>query len=436
MNSLLARNARCAGNGGRYFENVSQVGDEIRVFAVSLARFIRNLCHGLTVAGGHFKHDAHRFDTRNIARQVGADAETDIDPTAQRPEYFQGLGQRQAVGEHQRLAHRVDAELVVAGDGFFCPEHRITGVVAQAVEELGEIHVEVTEESISGDAVGQGDPQQAAILANPAIKGGYLAIYQPWAELLMGHDPLVGHGAQRFHVQLAGKMHVAGADEAPREIVLEHVHHFFLHSVRKAAPGAEIGNLQLGQFVAAGVGGQPVELAIELLAGLLQNDFPVAIAVTHFADDRQHRYFEQNHMQPRTAPADEQLAVLNAGVDVAQVEAEQAKKSKEIRLHEADALQETQLVGAQAQFGETLDLVTDFRQVRAQILAVTATELPFDFDVRVVVQHRLHHRQFVKVGVEQVLHDAIAKYALAHNGSLHAGRGPWSRRFSCFNEWG
>ena len=230
----------------------------------------------------------------------------------------------------------------------------------------------------------------------------------------MGHDPLVSHGAQRFHVQLAGQMHVAGADETSGEVVLEHVDHFRLHAKGKASAGAEIGDLQLRQFVGRGVGGQPVELAIKLFTGLLQRGFPVAIAVAHFADDRQQRYFVKDHMQPRPAQADEQLAVLDAGMQVTQVEAEQTEEAQEVRFQEGDALKETQLIGTQAQLGQALDLMTDLGQIRAQILGVAAAELPFDFDVGVVVQHRLHHRQLVEVGVEQVLHDAIGKHTLAH----------------------
>ncbi|VVN46066.1 hypothetical protein PS676_05750 [Pseudomonas fluorescens] len=288
--------------------------------------------------------------------------------------------------------------------------------MAQAVKEFGEVQVEVVEEGIHGDAVSQGDPEQTPVFADPAIEGSDLAVDQPWAELLVRHDPLVSHGAQRFHVQFPGQMHVAGADETTGEIVLEHVHYFFLHAVGKATASTEIGYLQFRQFVAAGVSGQPVELAIELLTRLLQYDFAIAIAVAHFADDGQQRHFEQDHMQPRSAQADEQFAVFDAGVDVAQVEAEQPEEPQEIRLHEADALHETQLVGGQAQLGQALDLDADFRQVRAQIFTVAATELPFDVHVRVVVQHRLHHRQFVEVGVEQVLHDAIGKHTLAHRG--------------------
>ncbi|MNQ59919.1 hypothetical protein D3C85_741820 [compost metagenome] len=72
--------------------------------------------------------------------------------------------------------------------------------------------------------------------------------------MLVGHDPFVGHGAQWLHVELAGQMHIAGADEASGEIVLEHVHHFFLHAVGEASTGAEVGDLQMREFIGAGIG--------------------------------------------------------------------------------------------------------------------------------------------------------------------------------------
>ena len=53
----------------------------------------------------------------------------------------------------------------------------------------------------------------------------------------------------------------------------------------------------------------------------------VQIAVAYFADDGQQRHFEQDHMQPRTFQAQEQLVVFDADVHVAQVEAEQSQKA-------------------------------------------------------------------------------------------------------------
>jgi len=104
--------------------------------------------------------------------------------------------------------------------------------------------------------------------------------------------------------------------------MLEHIDHFFLHPVRKASARAEVGHLQLRQFLAAGIRRQPIELAVQLLAGLFEDHGLVAVAVTHFADDGQHRHFKQDHMQPRPAQADKQLAVLDAGLHITQVEAE------------------------------------------------------------------------------------------------------------------
>ncbi|MNO03532.1 hypothetical protein D3C81_2242700 [compost metagenome] len=50
---------------------------------------------------------------------------------------------------------------------------------------------------------------------------------------------------------------------------------------------------------------QPVELAVQLVAGLGQTHAWVQVAVAHFADDRQQRHFEQDYMQPRALQAQE-----------------------------------------------------------------------------------------------------------------------------------
>lgn len=200
--------------------------------------------------------------------------------------------------------------------------------MAQAIEQLGKVQVEIAQEGIHGDAIGQGDAEQSAVLANPAVQRGDLAVDQPWAELLVGHDPLVGHGAQRLDIQFPCQVDVAGADEACREIIAQHPYHLFLDAAGEAPAGAEIGYLQLGQFIGAGMRLQPVELAIELIAGIAQAHAWVQVAVAHLADDRQERHFEQHHMQPRAAQAQAQLVVLDAQAQVAQVEAEQPQKAQ------------------------------------------------------------------------------------------------------------
>ncbi|MNO88402.1 hypothetical protein D3C76_798510 [compost metagenome] len=239
----------------------------------------------------------------------------------------------------------------------------------------------------------------------------------------MGHDPLVGHGAQRLDIQFPCQVDVAGADKAAREIVAQHTHHFFLHTAGKAPAGAEVGHLQFGQFIFAGMRTQPVELAVQLVARFGQAHVRVQMAVAHFADDGQQRHFEQDHMQPRAFQAQEQLVVFYPQAYVAQVEAEQAQKAQEVGLEEADAFEERELAVIQGEVAEQFELVADLAEVGAQVLAVAAAEFPFDVGVRVVVQHALHHGEFVEVGVEQVVHDALGECALAHQWG--SGSGEW-----------
>ncbi|MNQ92187.1 hypothetical protein D3C85_1076040 [compost metagenome] len=333
----------------------------------------------------------------------------------------QGAGQVEAVGEYEGLGLRVYAELLVMGDGAFRPGQRVARVVAQAVEELGEVEVEVVEKGLHGDAVGQGDAQQASVFAHPAVEGGDLAVDQPRAELLVGHQPFMRHGADGLDVVLAGQVHVAGADQAAGEVAFEDVHHLFLHPVGKAPAGAEVGQLEAGQFLVGGVGPEPVELAVELFARLDQFDVAVTVAIAHFTDDRQQRDLEEDHVQPGAAQAHAELPVLDAQLEVAQVEAEQAEEAGEVRLDEGDAFEEVELVDGDGNVRQLLELVADLGQVGRQVLVVAAAELPFDFGVGVVVQHRLHHGQLVEVGVQQVLDYAAGEGAVGHVGSRGSG---------------
>jgi hypothetical protein len=133
------------------------------------------------------------------------------------------------------------------------------------------------------------------------------------------------------------------------------------------------------------VGAQPVELAVQLVPGLGQAHARVQVAVAHFTDDGQQRYFEQDHVQPGAFQAQEQLIVLDADPHIAQVEAEQAQKTQEVGLEEADAFEEGRLAIIQGEVAEQFQLVANLAKVGAQVLAVAAAEFPFDVGVWVVV---------------------------------------------------
>lgn len=384
-----------------------QVGDKVRVLALRLAGLIGNFCHRLTGASGHLQHHVHGRDAGYVGGQVGADAKADIDAPTQRPKDIECLGQVQPVGEHQRLAHRVDTQFLVVRDAFFGPLHRVARIMAQTVEQLGEVQIEVVQEGIGGDAVSQRNTQQTAILANPAIERGDLAVDQARPQLLVSHDPFVGHRTEWLEVKLARQMHIAGADQLPRKVLLEHVENFFLHTVGKPSARAEVRDFQLGQLIWRGVDGQPFELVVQAIPRLAEQGVRVAMSIAHLADDRQQRHFKEDDVEPRAVQANAQFIVLDAGFHIAGIETEQAQKSQKIRFHEGDAFQKDQVLRAQGQLAQQLDLVLDFAQIGTQVFTVAAAKLPFNVDVGVVVQHCLHHGQFVKIGIEQALHDAI-----------------------------
>ncbi|MNO52303.1 hypothetical protein D3C76_427190 [compost metagenome] len=119
-------------------------------------------------------------------------------------------------------------------------------------------------------------------------------------------------------------------------------------------------------------------------------------------------------MQPRALQAQIQFTVVDAGLHVIRVEAEQPQEADEVGGEERNPLEELQFLQAVGQTGEHLDLLANLRQVGTQVLAIATAELPLHLGVGVVVQHRLHHAQLVEVGVQQVLHDSLGECAVRH----------------------
>ena len=106
-------------------------------------------------------------------------------------------GQVQPVREHQPLGVRVDAQLGVVRQRLLAPLDRIARIVAQAVEQLGEVQVEIVQEGVHADHVGQRDAEVAAVFLHPVLQRRLLEVAQPHAESLEGLQVLVRHGADR-----------------------------------------------------------------------------------------------------------------------------------------------------------------------------------------------------------------------------------------------
>ena len=89
-------------------------------------------------------------------------------------------------------------------------------------------------------------------------------------------------------------------------------------------------------------------------------------------------------------------------VAVPPVEVEQAEEVDEVRLDEAQPVQPVEFVGCEAQRAQPVDRLGNRVDMPRQVDARrAAAETVTRVRRRVLVQHRLHHRELVQVGVEQ-----------------------------------
>ena len=113
---------------------------------------------------------------------------------------------------------------------------------------------------------------------------------------------------------------------------------------------------------------------------------------------------------------------LRTRCDVLLVELEQAEEVDEIALDEAHRPQVGQFGFLELQRAEVGDLVADLvrRSGARSTAGIAALEAVLDLRAGEVVQHDLHHRELVQVGVEQAVDD--------HGGILEVKKRPPTRR--------
>ena len=111
-------------------ERLLEVADEICVPAQGLARAVGDLGDRAAVALHQLEDDVHGGDARQIAGELGADAEAGVDAATEVAEQLTALSRSRPSGEHQRLGGGIDAEALVVADGLL-PTPRVAGVVAQ-----------------------------------------------------------------------------------------------------------------------------------------------------------------------------------------------------------------------------------------------------------------------------------------------------------------
>lgn len=214
------------------------------------------------------------------------------------------------------------------------------------------------------------------------------------------------HGSQRGQPVLLGEVHVAGADELLAQAIAQQRQQLAMPLPRVAPPGAVIGDLAAGRHAA-----QAGYLFAQAAAALFEIRLG-GIAEPDLVDDRQQRHLEQDGVQPR--PADGQLDLARMGgrcgqAQILAIQMEQRQEVGEVRLDEAQAAQVIHFVLAQPQPAQRIDLARDLIDELRQVHAGSAAfEAVIHLRCRVLVQHRLHHGEFVQIGVEQRMDDHAA----------------------------
>ncbi len=407
-------------------EGLLEVANEVRIPAEGLARAVGNLGDRAAVALHQLEHDVHRADAGQIAGELGADAEAGVDAAAEVAQQLDGLVEVEPVGEDQRLLGRVDAEPLIVADGLLAPYHGIAGVVAQPLVAARQLEVEVTQESIHGDAVGERDTEVVGEFVQPASEGGALAELQREAELLVGLEPLVGLGAHRGQPVFLGQQVVAGAAKR-RQPLLEATHHGVLYREGEAATGAEVDEVELAHLLPAQLPFQLVDLLIEPLQCLADAELGIAEAVAHLADDGEHRDLPQDHVLPGAFDAHIDATILLEHLEQGGVQRFAAQVVQVVGREEGAFGQEVEFGPGQAQGAGEAQLFLDLAHHGQQIFFVAAVELGDDVGIRIAMEHRLLHVQLVGIGVEQAVEDGRH---IRHPAGVECrlGSGPARRR--------
>ncbi len=191
-----------------------------------------------------------------------------------------------------------------------------------------------------------------------------------------------------------------------REIALQGLHHFFVPGTGKAAARTVIGYFATGH---GGIVANQRHLALQALAPLRIIRRSLGGTEIDFVDDRQHRHFKQDRMQPRPFDHDIDFAIIRGRrlhADIFLLQMKQAQEFDEIALHETQTAEISQFLLLETQTAQAGDFVADFIDVGPQVDPFIAAFVAIlHFGSRKMMQYHLHHREFIQVCVKQRSND-------------------------------
>src|SRR5690554_3700182 len=121
--------------------------------------------------------------------------------------------------------------------------------MAQPIEQLGEVKIEVTQESLKRNRISQRNAQVTTVLLHPGFQCVTLAINHTTPQLLVGHDPRVGHGTHGADPVAPGHIDITRADEVARKLPLQYFKHGLLNSLGETPTRTKVSQIETSQLL-------------------------------------------------------------------------------------------------------------------------------------------------------------------------------------------
>ena len=178
----------------------------------------------------------------HIVGQVRADTEAGFEAVFEILVQIPRALQIQAIREGEHFGAAVDFQFLIMAVCLVAPHIRVAAVVAQTVEQFGEIQVEIAQERIHAHHIGQRNAQIAAVFVHPCLQSGCLEIAQTHIQRLKSLQKFMRHRANRREIEFFRQIHVAGAAKHIGCRLGKCFHHMLLPCQRVTAARTEIGN--------------------------------------------------------------------------------------------------------------------------------------------------------------------------------------------------
>ena len=277
--------------------------------------------------------------------------------------------------------------------------------------------VEIQQEQIRGDGIGQGGAVVALVLVVPVLHGIVVGVGQrDGVDALIHLHIFVGISADGLEAVLPRQIHIGGSHAVFR-FAGEAAHHLILPFPGQTAAAAELRKAE-GVLAGAEILDLPVQA---FLRRSPESGIIVLHAEIDLIDDLQQIDLKLHGGKQRAPDDDVQAATgRQGGLHIIPDRMPQAQKLHIVVFDKADGTQIIQFLFRKAQGAEMVDLGIDLLEhlPGEHHALIAAAEIVLAAQVGMLVEDHLIHIELVQVGIQQRLNDG---FQLHGERSLHHG---------------